>query len=117
MNLSQLMTTEIKIDGKNIAFLGESSTIQVKRDRLRRAVAVSAPKPWTCTGKDKNGNPAASGEHPPHTNYGPFCTYGSCTLSRDEVVSDKGTRPGPGRKFLIPGGDRPRASGVSRGVG
>ncbi|MFP4317574.1 MAG: hypothetical protein ACLFQ7_01240 [Phormidium sp.] len=63
---------------------------------------MSAPKPWTCTGKDKNGNPAASGEHPPHTNYGPFCTYGSCTLSREEVVSDKQTGPG-GNKFLIPG--------------
>lgn len=63
---------------------------------------MSAPKPWTCTGKDKNGNPAASGEHPPHTNYGPFCTYGSCTLSREEVVSDK--PPGPDvKKFLIPG--------------
>jgi len=63
---------------------------------------VSAPKPWTCTGKDKNGNPAASGEHPPHTNYGPFCTYGSCTLSREDVVSDKQTGPG-GKKLLIPG--------------
>ncbi|NMG58143.1 amino acid ABC transporter substrate-binding protein [Geitlerinema sp. P-1104] len=100
MDLTESMTTAMKVDGENIAFLGESSTIQVKRDRLRRAVAVSAPKPWTCTGKDKNENPAASGEHPPHTNYGPFCTYGSCTLSREEVVIEE---PGDWRKFLIPG--------------
>ncbi|OAB61092.1 hypothetical protein AY599_18880 [Leptolyngbya valderiana BDU 20041] len=77
---------------------------------------MSSPKPWTCTGKDKNGNPGSAGEHPPHQNFGEFCTHPSgCSLTRNDVAGGGGgDKKLP--KWLVPAGAAAGAAAVLGGI-